>query len=312
MRPGDPLSEVLDLVDVRGVVSGGAAVSGAWVSPELDMSSALKFMAVVRGGMRVYAGGLDTPIELAAGDVAVLNHRDRVRLESVTPDSLPRRTIHEVDVDDDVVALFGSAQDADDIMVGGHVDLNPAGHALLAPVLPPVAHVRASAAAATGVRRILDRLFEELLADRAGSTFAMRQYGQLFVLELMRAYMHQAELPPGWLRVSIDEQLRPTLALMHGEPARRPSVDELARAASMSRTSFAERFRAVAGMPPIAYMSRWRMLHAQRALRDSDVGVGTLASHLGYASESAFSTAFKREIGESPLRFRQRLRRAMA
>ncbi|GAB7038247.1 AraC family transcriptional regulator [Catenuloplanes niger JCM 9533] len=303
---------MLDLVDVRGVVSGGAAVSGAWMSPEMDMSSALKFMAVVRGGMRVHAAGLDAPVDLTAGDVVVLNHQDGVRLESVTPDGLPRRVIEEVDVNDDVLALFGSATDADDIMVGGHVDLNPAGHALLAPVLPPVAHVRAAAAAATGVRRVLDRLFEELLADRVGSTFAMRQYGQLFVLELLRAYMHQTDLPPGWLRVSTDEQLRPTLALMHGEPARRPSVDELARAASMSRTSFAERFRTVAGMPPVAYMSRWRMLHAQRALRDSDVGVGALAGHLGYASESAFSTAFKRETGESPLRYRQRLRRATA
>jgi AraC-like DNA-binding protein len=47
---------------------------------------------------------------------------------------------------------------------------------------------------------------------------------------------------------------------------------------------------------------------AQRALRDGDVRVGSLAADLGYASESAFSTAFKREVGESPLRYRYRLR----
>jgi AraC-like DNA-binding protein len=50
------------------------------------------------------------------------------------------------------------------------------------------------------------------------------------------------------------------------------------------------------------------MLLAQRALRDSDVRVGSLAIELGYASESAFSTAFKREVGESPLRYRNRAR----
>jgi AraC-like DNA-binding protein len=91
---------------------------------------------------------------------------------------------------------------------------------------------------------------------------------------------------------------------MHSQPDTLWSLNELARAAAMSRTAFAERFRTVAGMPPRAYLNRWRMMLAQRALRDDDVSVGSLASELGYASESAFSTAFKREVGQSPLRYR--------
>jgi AraC-like DNA-binding protein len=50
------------------------------------------------------------------------------------------------------------------------------------------------------------------------------------------------------------------------------------------------------------------MLLAQRALRDGDVRVGALATELGYASESAFSNAFKRVVGESPMRYRHRAR----
>jgi AraC-like DNA-binding protein len=46
------------------------------------------------------------------------------------------------------------------------------------------------------------------------------------------------------------------------------------------------------------------MVLAQRALRDPDVRIGTLAVELGYSSDSAFSTAFKREVGESPTRYR--------
>ncbi|WP_207128868.1 helix-turn-helix transcriptional regulator [Actinocatenispora comari] len=76
----------------------------------------------------------------------------------------------------------------------------------------------------------------------------------------------------------------------------------------MSRTSFAERFRAVAAMPPLTYLGRWRMMLAQRALRDGDSGVRALAIELGYGSESAFSTAFKREVGVSPLRYRRQAR----
>lgn len=80
----------------------------------------------------------------------------------------------------------------------------------------------------------------------------------------------------------------------------------------LSRTSFAERFRSVVGMPPLTYLSRWRMLLAQRALRDGDVRVGALAADLGYASDSAFSTAFNREVGVSPLRYRQQAHRRAA
>jgi AraC-like DNA-binding protein len=102
--------------------------------------------------------------------------------------------------------------------------------------------------------------------------------------------------------------LRPALGLMHAEPGRRWGLEELARAAAMSRTSFAERFRTVTGLPPLTCLNRWRMLLAQRALRDGDVRVRSPALELGYASESAFSTAFKREVGESPLRYRYRIR----
>ena len=73
----------------------------------------------------------------------------------------------------------------------------------------------------------------------------------------------------------------------------------------MSRTTFAERFRTVAGMPPLTYLKQWRMLLARRALRDRDLPNTALATELGYAFDSAFSTAFKRVVGESPLRYRR-------
>ncbi|HEX2297249.1 MAG TPA: AraC family transcriptional regulator, partial [Pseudonocardiaceae bacterium] len=174
--------------------------------------------------------------------------------------------------------------------------------------LPPVGHVRASAAAATNLRGTLDRLFDEVTGSAMGRAFAIRQYGQLVLLEVLRAYVDQAELPRGWLRLLTDERLRPAVGLMHAEPGKSWGLEELARAAAMSRTSFAERFRSVAGVPPLTYLNRWRMLLARRALRDGDVRIGALAAELGYASESAFSTAFKREVGESPLRYRHRVR----
>jgi AraC-like DNA-binding protein len=293
---GDQLSEVLDLVEVRGVLSGGVVGWGRWASGGA-IEDPLKFFAVVRGRVRVAADGLDEPIGLAPGDVVILNNRSWLELTG-TGDG-PR---HEA-----LFVEFPSPRLADpgaDVVVGGRIDLNQTGQALLQQALPPVGHVRA--AAATTLRASLDRLLGEVTGDRVGSAFAIRQYGQLLLLDILRAYLDQAELPPGWLRLLTDDRLRPALRLMHAEPGRPWSLPDLARAAAMSRTSFATRFRTVAGVPPLTYLNRWRMLLAQRALRDGDVRVGSLATELGYASDSAFSTAFKREVGESPLRYRYR------
>ncbi|MBF8186419.1 AraC family transcriptional regulator [Nonomuraea sp. K274] len=299
----DHLSEVFDVVEVRGLVSGGFAGRGPWVV-RTPIEDPLKLIAMVYGRARLTTDGVDGPIELEPGDVAILNNRSWLEQEGGTGDG-PRR---EIAPEENFTRLVGADCGTDDVVIGTAVDINPAGRALLLQALPPVGHVQASAAAATNLRGTLDRLFDEVTGNRVGSAFAIRQYGQLLLLEVLRAYVDQADLPPGWLRVLTDERLRPALGLMHAEPGRHWGLEELARAAAMSRTSFAERFRTVAGVPPLTYLNRWRMMLAQRALRDGDVRVGSLAVELGYASESAFSTAFKREVGESPLRYRYRVR----
>jgi AraC-like DNA-binding protein len=302
---GDQLSEVFDLVEVRVLVSGAFAMRGPWVA-RAAIEDPLKLIAMVCGRARLTTDGGDGPIELEPGDVAILNNRSWLELEGGTGDGPPREIMPEEN--DPSTRLIGADCGTDDVVVGGCVDLNPAGQTLLLQALPPVGHVRASAAAATNLRGSLDRLFDEVTGNRMGSAFAIRQYGQLLLLEVLRAYVGQAELPPGWLRVLTDERLRPALSLMHAQPGKPWGLEELARAVAMSRTSFAERFRTVAGVPPLTYLNRWRMLLAQRALRDGDARVGSLAFELGYASESAFSTAFKRVVGESPLRYRYRVR----
>ncbi len=306
----DQLSDVFDLIQVRGMVSGGFSVRGDWFC-DFELEDPLKMIAVVCGRLRLTTDGFG-PIVLERGDVAILNHRTHMLLEGgpglATPTKLDVGASEGafVRVDD---AECGEA----DVIIGGHVDVNPIGEALLAQALPPVGHVRASADEATNLHAILNRVLDEVTGNRIGSAFAVQQQGQLLLLEVLRAYIAQAgELPPGWLRLLTDERLRPAVALMHDDPGKPWRLDELARAAAMSRTSFAERFRAVAGVPPLTYLNTWRMQLAQHALRDAETRVGPLAFRLGYTSESAFSNAFKREVGVSPLRYRARLRDELA
>lgn len=303
----DQLSEVFSLVEVRGVLTGVVAARGAWVS-QAPITHPLKFFTLLTGRARLSTEGLDDPLELEAGDVGILNNRGWVELRG-GPEELDPRAV-AVEPDTPPAWPLRSEQDVDDVFVGARIDLNPAGEALLLQALPPVSHVRASHPGASGLRATVGHLFDELTGARLGSAFAIQQHAQLLLLEVLRAYLEQSDAPAGWLRLLADERLHPAVALMHADPGRSWGLEELARAAAMSRASFADRFRKVAGMPPLTYLSRWRMMLAQRALSDGDVRIGPLAVTLGYGSESAFSNAFKRELGMAPSHYRRQARRS--
>ncbi|WP_019929712.1 AraC family transcriptional regulator [Nocardia sp. BMG111209] len=301
----DELSEVFDIVEARGQVTGLFAARGPWVA-RAHGSSLLKLTVMVRGRARLSADGLDTPLQLEPGDVAILNGRSHLELEGGAGGGPP------LEIEPEVIDLAGALDAAGsdgDLVIGGRILLNAAGQALLLQALPPVGHVRGAAPGSARLRAITDQLVDELTGRQLGSDFAVRQYSQLLILEVLRAYLEHTALPPGQLRLLTDERLRPAVTRMHSEPGKQWLLDDLARVSSMSRTTFAERFRAVAGVPPLAYLNSWRMVLAQRALREDDTRIGFLAANLGYTSESAFSTAFKREVGESPLRYRSRIRR---
>ena len=96
---------------------------------------------------------------------------------------------------------------------------------------------------------------------------------------------------------------------MHGEPGRAWRLGDLAKHVGMSRTSFALRFKANAGVAPLTYLQNLRMRIAEQGLRDGKMSVAELAESLGYESDSAFSNAFKRRTGMAPKHYQSVLAR---
>ena len=71
----------------------------------------------------------------------------------------------------------------------------------------------------------------------------LAKLAELLFVEAMRRYIES--LPPGgngWLAGVRDPQVGRALALLHRDPGRAWTVDELARAAALSRSALAERF----------------------------------------------------------------------
>jgi len=72
----------------------------------------------------------------------------------------------------------------------------------------------------------------------------------------------------------------------------------------MSRSAFAERFTQLMRVPPIQYVTQWRVSLAEQLLRDRQQSVAGIAQQLGYSSEAAFRRLFKRVSGICPGRIR--------
>jgi AraC-like DNA-binding protein len=296
----DPLSNVLRLADVQSVVSGGFSAWGDWAIafPPPDK---VKFFAAVRGACWLRFDDEPSPIHLEAGDVILLAAPRGFTLAS-NLDAAPvvAREIFAGRTED--IVSIGSPGDRGSqvLQMGGHLQLHQTDGSLLAEVLPPFIHVHGSTAEARALQWIVDQLLQER-EGLPGSGLATSQLALLLFVKVLRAHLHSGgRLRASWLRAATDRRIAPALQLMHDEPGRAWRLDELARAAMMSRTSFATHFRAAAGEAPLTYLTRWRMRLAEHALLRGGAPIAALAQTLGYSSESAFSHAFKRIVGQSP------------
>lgn len=298
---GDPLTDILALANARCVMSGSLAAGGAWAL-RFPPPGMIKFVAIAKGACWLTLDGEPDPRRLAAGD-AIMLPADRsfgLAGDMDAPAADGARIFAET-ADNLVTVGDGEAF----LAVGGHVVLDPGRGADLAAVLPPFLHIGGGSPEASALRWLLDQLVTEVPGNQPGALLAANQLAQLVLVQILRIHLAAAgPLPMGWMRALRDPRVAPALRMMHREPARPWQVGELARAVGMSRTSFAVRFKAAAGVAPLTYLLNWRMRLAERELRQGTTPVGEVALSVGYGSESAFSNAFKRTTGMAPKRYR--------
>jgi len=297
----DPFSDILKFTRADALVTGGFTASGTWAI-RFPAPSTIKFFAVVKGCCWVSLEGEPEPVRFDTGDIGLLSAPRSFTLASA-PGVAPVEAMSLFSQAGRSTATLGDGSEF--AHIGGHVHLDRTSGGLLADVLPGWIHIRAASSEAAKFRWLLDQLIEERQHSEPGAQLASEQIAQMLFIQVLRARLKTAEtMPAGWLRGLGDPRIAPALRMMHGDPARAWHLDELASACAMSRTTFALAFRTVVGAAAIAYLGEWRMRLAERALREESTPVALVGRSLGYASESAFSTAFRRHTGKSPRAYR--------
>jgi AraC-like DNA-binding protein len=84
----------------------------------------------------------------------------------------------------------------------------------------------------------------------------------------------------------------------------RLSVEDLAKAAGLSRAHFSQEFRRAFGMSPHAYLLTRRLERAAALLRTTDNSVADICVAVGLQSIGSFTTSFTRMFGMSPTVYR--------
>lgn len=148
----------------------------------------------------------------------------------------------------------------------------------------------------------------ELAVGRFASSDIMSRLSELLLVEAVRDYAASLDgSQSGWLAGLKDRQIGQALALLHSRIEAPWTIDRLAGEVSMSRSAFVDRFTGLVGLPPIRYLTQWRLGVAKEKLRSRKGNIAQIAHAVGYDSEVAFNRAFKREFGLPPARWRDNL-----
>jgi AraC-like DNA-binding protein len=310
----DPLSDVLRAIRLNGAyfyLVEAAAPWSVFAAPARELTPRvlpeaehlISYHILLSGSCW---GGLDgkSQVRMEPGDVIVFphgdshimssdeGHLDESGLDGTSAQRYPR------------TVTLGRSENRDTTFVCGFLGCDMRPYNPLLASLPRRMHVPGIAGG--WLSQFPRQVVAESRMGRAGSDTILTRMAELMFVEVVRR--HLENLPSqqaGWLAGLKDSVVGPALSQLHDRPDYSWTLPELARTISSSRTVLAERFSQLVGVPPMMYLTRWRLQLAAEQLARGSAKVAAVGAQVGYESEAAFSRAFKRETGKSPAAWRR-------
>ncbi|MGK6312673.1 AraC family transcriptional regulator [Neorhizobium sp. DT-125] len=309
----DVLSALLSTIRLSGSLQFCFMPSGDWQTDDkpamADLSGkasgTIPFHILVAGHCWLKMEGEEARLE--AGDVLVFpfgtGHQLGAGSDGVLVDpvgELPPKPWRQIPV-----LRYGEDPQGARLLCG-YLQCDALGFAPLRRALPKLIHVRTrSANDADWLRATIRQMVEEVDRPRAGGVSMLPRLTEIIFIEILRHQIMMAEpRDAGWLAALADAALSRCLSLIHDDPARDWSLEDLSAASGLSRSVLAERFQTILGTPPIRYVRDWRLYLASVALATTGRAIAAIAYEAGYATEAAFNRAFSRAFGTPPATWR--------
>lgn len=324
----DTLSDVLRSVRLRGAVfyylyfdddwSAGAQaakeIAGAVVP---GAEHVMEYHVMTKGsGWAAIVG--ESPVRLLEGDIVMFPHGDAHTISSkpgIPPTPRSAEWVYSTRNDPKPISIAfqtpnkfsagdpGSEYRAQVACGFLGCDLKPFNPLIAS--LPRLLHLPAASDGAW-ISQVMVKAVQASQNRRPGDEVVLERISEMMFVDAVRRYVER--MPgesTGWLAGLRDKRVGRALALIHENPSRDWTMELLADEVALSRSAFFERFDRLIGMPPMQYLTQWRMQVAANLLRQSHLPIASIALEAGYDSEAAFSRAFKRQVGIPPARWRR-------
>lgn len=290
----DALSQLFSSLNIRTKVFHNAVQCGRWRVSEPAFEQVL-FHCISHGQARIEAVEHGLRYRLHAGDCVFVRPGVRHALQADVDDADDFDPTQHLRSD-------GCINAADDVgMMCGQLAYDGA---LAAPFLAgwtPLLVLRGSEAPlAARLQPLMQLLLAESGEAERGSELVLNRLGDVLMMHVFRHLQQATQTDDNTLQAFVDKRLRGALTALYLEPEREWQLDDLAQCAHMSRSAFAEQFRAQVGQSPLEYLRTVRMQRAWRYLRESQETIQQIALQCGYQSESSFSKAFQKIFGCRP------------
>lgn len=303
----DPLSDIISASVIDRFYLASLNFSGAW-GLRFSEIGGIKFTVLSKGHCCMKLEDTGETIHLNSGDCVLMTQGGAFSTSSSAKAACVDPSIFKQDISD-TEALYSNGG-SDVHLQGGRFFFSDIHDAILCNLLPRFICLRAEEMSASLLKPLIERFVLEVRSARPGRTAAIHNLAKMMVLEIIRFQLEKSDDHTGNILSGLsDRRIGKAIHAIHGRPDKAWTVESLALAAGMSRSNFAARFRLLVGIGPIEYLTQWRMVLACSSLTTTTEAISEIAYRYGYASESAFSTAFRRNLGISPRSYRERLLR---
>lgn len=297
----DALTHFLTRARFDARILARRSLRGHWAI-DTSGSGRIPFHLVERGSAWVHVAGSE-PRRLRTGDLVLFPH------------DLPHAIAHDASVPPKArinipAAAEREAQDDDEgvtrILSGFYLFESAAARVLIDDLPDTLLLLDAREhPPAPGLDHLIEATLAELADDAPGRTAALCDLARLLLLHLLRGCFSE-EISSGYLRALTDPRIGHALLLIHSRYGEPWTLQRLAREVGMSRTTFAERFHDLVGLPPARYLTAWRMQEATSLLEQSTLSIEHIAERCGYHSAASFRKAYKAATGSPPRQVRSR------
>ena len=308
----DPLSDVLQLLQLNGVLYCNAELSEPWGVEIPALSGVMNVQVVVSGHCWLEVED-EPPIYMPEGSLVLIPRGRRHKLRANPGD----KTTWLEDIPIERYGerfermIFGGGGQLTRITYFG-VRFDPYLADRLIRLLPEVLLLRTRVEDGSWLSSTIRFIAEEASARRPGNETVVTRLADILVIQAIRTWIDSVrDEDSGWIAALHDPYIGKAMSLMHHRPQQNWQVESLAQQVGLSRSGFSARFTAIVGESVLSYLTSLRMQLAYRELRETSDTLATIAERVGYHSEPAFNRAFKRIVGKPPGLARKEFRAAV-